>query len=216
PASRPASTAATGSRGIEQPPAVSCRIWTWNARILTLAGFCSSLPHFCKTALAVSGKPWPGNSRGEFAMRRFTAVVFVLAWMLLLPALASAQATVSGVVQDASGGVLPGVTVEASSPVLIEKARTAVTDGNGRFQIVDLRPGLYRVTFTLTGFSTVVRDGIELTGSSVARIEAELRVGAVQESVTVTGEAPTVDVQTVTRQRVLSAEMIDALPTARN
>jgi len=149
-------------------------------------------------------------------MLRFTAVLFVLSWMLLLPALASAQASITGVVQDPSGAVLPGVTVEASSPVLIEKVRTAVTDGNGRFQIVDLRPGPYQVTFTLTGFSTVVRDGIELTGSSVARIEAELRVGAVQESVTVTGEAPTVDVQTVTRQRVLSAEMIDALPTARN
>jgi hypothetical protein len=136
--------------------------------------------------------------------------------MLLLPALASAQASITGVAQDASGGVLPGVTVEASSPVLIEKVRTAVTDGNGRFQIVDLRPGSYRVTFSLTGFSTVARDGIELIGSSVTRVDAELRVGTVQESVTVTGEAPTVDVQTVMRQQVLSAEMIDALPTARN
>jgi len=149
-------------------------------------------------------------------MRRFTAVVFVLAWMLLLPVLASAQATVSGVVQDASGGVLPGVTVEASSPVLIEKARTAVTDGNGRFQIVDLRPGLYRVAFSLTGFSTVVRDGIELTGSAVTRVDAQLRIGAIEEQVTVTGDAPTVDVQTVTKQQVLSADLIDALPTARN
>jgi carboxypeptidase family protein len=149
-------------------------------------------------------------------MRRFTAVLFVLSCVLLLPTLASAQASITGVVQDASGAVLPGVTVEASSPALIEKVRTGVTDGNGRFQIVDLRPGPYRVTFSLTGFSTVVRDGIELTGSSVARIDAELRVGTVQESVTVTGEAPTVDVQTVKRQQVLSAEMIDALPTARN
>jgi hypothetical protein len=149
-------------------------------------------------------------------MRRFTAVMFVLSWMLLLPALASAQASITGVVQDPSGAVLPGVTVDASSPVLIEKTRTAVTDGNGRFQIVDLRPGLYRVTFTLTGFSTVARDGIELAGSSVSRVDAEMRVGAVQETVTVTGESPAVDVQTVTRQQVLSAEMIDALPTARN
>jgi hypothetical protein len=149
-------------------------------------------------------------------MRRFTAVLFVLSCVLLFPTLASAQASITGVVQDASGAVLPGVTVEASSPALIEKVRTGFTDGNGRFQIVDLRPGPYRVTFSLTGFSTVVRDGIELTGSSVARIDAELRVGTVQESVTVTGEAPTVDVQTVKRQQVLSAEMIDALPTARN
>ena len=149
-------------------------------------------------------------------MRRFLAVLFVSSWMLLLPAFASAQASITGVVQDPSGGVLPGVTVEASSPALIEKVRTAVTDGNGRFQIVDLRPGPYQVTFSLTGFSTVVRDGIELTGSSVTRVDVELRVGALQESVTVTGEAPTVDVQTVKRQQVLSAEMIDALPTARN
>jgi hypothetical protein len=85
-------------------------------------------------------------------MRRFPAVLFVLSSMLLLPAIASAQATVTGVVEDASGAVLPGVTIEASSPVLIEKVRTAVTDGNGRFQIVDLRPGLYRVSFSLTGF----------------------------------------------------------------
>ena len=149
-------------------------------------------------------------------MRRFTTVLFVLSSIVMLPAFASAQASITGVVQDPSGGVLPGVTVEASSPALIEKVRTAVTDGNGRFQIVELRPGPYRVTFSLTGFSTVVRDGVELTGSSVARIDAELRVGTVQESVTVTGEAPTVDVQTVRRQQVLSAEMIDALPTARN
>ena len=126
-------------------------------------------------------------------MRRFTAVMFVLSWMLLLPAIASAQATVTGVVQDASGAVLPGVTVDASSPVLIEKVRTAVTDGNGRFQIVDLRPGLYRVSFSLTGFSTIVRDGVELTGSAVTRVDAQLRVGTIEEQVTVTGEAPTVD-----------------------
>jgi len=149
-------------------------------------------------------------------MRRFTAVMFVLSWMLLLPAIASAQATVTGVVQDTSGAVLPGVTVEASSPVLIEKVRTAVTDGNGRFQIVDLRPGQYRVAFTLTGFSTIVRDGIELTGSSVTRVDAQLRVGTIAEEVTVTGDAPTVDVQSVTKEQVLSADMIDALPSARN
>src|SRR5881394_2948169 len=127
-----------------------------------------------------------------------------------------AAGSIAGVVQDASGAVLPGVTVEASSPVLIEKVRTAVTDGNGRFQIVDLRPGPYRVVFSLTGFSTVVRDGIELTGSAVTRVDAQLRVGTIEEQVTVTGEAPTVDVQSVTKQQVLSAEMIDALPSARN
>src|SRR5882672_874466 len=133
---------------------------------------------------------------GGFTMRRLTQALFVLSWTLLTPAIALAQASITGVVQDASAGVLPGVTVEASSPALIEKTRTSVTDGNGRFQIVDLRPGLYRVTFTLPGFSTVARDGVELSGSSVVRVDAELRVGSLQETVTVTGESPLIDVQT--------------------
>ena len=149
-------------------------------------------------------------------MRRLTQASFVLSWALLTPAIALAQASITGIVQDASAGVLPGVTVEASSPALIEKTRTSVTDGNGRFQIVDLRPGLYRVTFTLPGFSTVARDGVELSGSSAVRVDAELRVGSLQETVTVTGEAPLIDVQAVTRQQVLSSAMIEALPTARN
>ncbi|MBI4264898.1 MAG: carboxypeptidase regulatory-like domain-containing protein, partial [Acidobacteria bacterium] len=121
-----------------------------------------------------------------------------------------------GVVRDSSGGVLPGVTVEAASPVLIEKVRTAVTDGNGRYQIVDLRPGAYTVTFTLAGFSTVRREGISLAGSIAAPLDVELRVGALEETITVTGEAPVVDVQSTTRQAVLGADIIQALPTARN
>ena len=92
--------------------------------------------------------------------------------------------------------MLPGVTVEAASDVLIEKVRTAVTDGNGRFQLVDLRPGAYVVTFTLPGFNTVKRDGITLSGSARSPVDAELRVGALEETVTVTGETPIVDVQT--------------------
>jgi hypothetical protein len=136
--------------------------------------------------------------------------------VVLLPSLAWAQASISGTVRDTSGAVLPGVTVEAASPVLIEKVRSAVTDGNGRYQIIDLRPGAYTVTFTLTGFNTVKREGVTLAGASEAGIDVELRVGALEETITVTGEAPIVDTSTVTRQAVLSADTIDALPTARN
>src|SRR5678810_860238 len=89
--------------------------------------------------------------------------------LLLLPATAFAQ-VLTGTVRDGSGGVLPGVTVEASSPVLIEKTRSAVTDGTGQWRIVDLRPGTYSLSFTLTGFNTVKRDNIELTGSQTLTI----------------------------------------------
>ena len=105
-------------------------------------------------------------------MYRFFSWVGVLAALLLLPTSVFAQASITGVVRDASGAVLPGVTVEAASPVLIEKVRTAVTDGTGRYQIVNLRPGAYRVTFTLTGFTTVVRDGITLVGASTSAVNA--------------------------------------------
>ncbi|MBI4265191.1 MAG: TonB-dependent receptor [Acidobacteria bacterium] len=149
-------------------------------------------------------------------MRRFPKFAAVLLWGVFLPSAAYAQASITGVVRDSSGGVLPGVTVEAASPVLIEKVRTVVTDGNGRYQIVDLRPGAYTVTFTLAGFNTVKREGITLTGSAAATVDAELRVGALEETITVTGEAPVVDVQTTTRQAALAADVIDALPTARN
>ena len=99
---------------------------------------------------------------------------------------------------------------------MIEKVRTTQTDGNGRFQLLDLRPGAYVVTFTLTGFSSHRRDGIELSGSGTVVVNAELRVGAVAETVTVTGETPIVDVRSVTRQQVLTADVIDALPSSRN
>src|SRR5689334_8772855 len=100
--------------------------------------------------------------------------------VLFLPGAVFAQATITGVVKDASGAVLPGVVVEASSPVLIEKVRTAVTDSTGQYRIVDLRSGTYTVSFTLTGFSMVRREGIELSGTFVATVNAELRVGALQ------------------------------------
>lgn len=127
-----------------------------------------------------------------------------------------AQGTLAGVVRDASGGVLPGVTVEASSPALIEKARTTVTDGSGQYRIVDLRGGAYTVTFTLAGFATVRREGVQMSGEVIVTINAEMRVGQLAETITVVGEAPTVDVQSTTRQQVMTRDVIDALPTSRN
>jgi hypothetical protein len=135
---------------------------------------------------------------------------------LLAPALALAQASITGVVRDPSGAVLPGVTVEASSPVLIEKVRSVTSDGSGQFRIVDLRPGTYAVSFALPGFSTVRREGIELTGSFSATVNAELRVGGVTETVTVTGQSPIVDVQSAAKQQVLQKDVIDAIPVGRS
>src|SRR4029079_10437889 len=100
--------------------------------------------------------------------------------------------------KDASGAVLPGVTVEAKSAALIEGARTVVTDGSGQYQIVDLRPGTYALTFTLPGFSTVRRDALELAGSRIVTIDAQMTVGGVQETVTVSGATPVVDIQSST------------------
>ena len=110
-------------------------------------------------------------------MGRFCRMVVAFAALVLVPSAVYAQASITGTVKDTSGAVLPGVTVEAASPVLIEKLRTAVTDGNGIFQITELRPGTYTVTFTLTGFSTVKRDGVELRGDSITQLNVDLRVG---------------------------------------
>ena len=138
------------------------------------------------------------------------------ALLLLVPSMALAQASITGAVKDVSGAVLPGVTVEAASPVMIEKVRTVVTDGNGRYQIVDLRPGTYTVTFTLTGFNTFRRDGVLVSGAAALSVDADLRVGSLEETITVTGEAPVVDTHSLTKQQVLSSDVVDALPSARN
>jgi len=148
-------------------------------------------------------------------MLRVVKVVVAAAGVLLLPGLASAQATIAGVVRDASAAVLPGVTVEASSSALIEKSRTVVTDGTGQYRITDLPPGSYALTFSLPGFSTVKRDGLDVSGSGVIAVNVELRVGAVEESVTVTGEAPIVDTQSVRREIVLNNETLSTLPATR-
>jgi len=137
---------------------------------------------------------------------------------LLLPAVAAAQqgrgSGIAGLVKDTSGAVLPGVTVEAASPALIERVRSVVTDGEGRYNIVDLRPGTYVVTFTLVGFSTLKRDGIELTGGFTATVNGEMTIGAVQETITVTGGAPLVDTQSARKQTVISTDLLNALPTS--
>jgi hypothetical protein len=150
-------------------------------------------------------------------MRRSTRLgLMLLTVSILYPAAAHAQGAISGVVRDTSGAVLPGATVEAASPALIEKVRTAITDGAGQYRIVDLRPGTYVVSFTLTGFNTVKRDGIELAGTFTATVNAELRVGDLQETITVSGESPVVDVQGTTHQAVMTREILDAIPAGRN
>jgi hypothetical protein len=148
-------------------------------------------------------------------MRLFVRMVPVIAMVALLPSLAFAQGTLTGVVRDASGGVLPGVTVEAASPALTEKVRTAVTDGSGQYRLIDLTPGTYSLTVTLPGFSTVKREGIVLGGSAILTIPIELRVGGLEETITVTGETPVVDVQSVRRETVLSSDTIAAIPATR-
>ena len=142
--------------------------------------------------------------------------VLFAALVLLWPTAAHAQASLAGVVKDASGGVLPGVTVEAASSALIEKVRSVVTDDTGQYRIVDLRPGSYSVTFTLTGFSTVKREGLELAGSGTITVNADLKVGTLAETITVTGETPVVDVQNAARQAVLTGEAVAAAPAARS
>jgi hypothetical protein len=136
--------------------------------------------------------------------------------VVLAPSVVYAQASIAGAVRDTSGAVLPGVTVEAASPALIEKVRSVVTDGSGQYRIVDLRPGTYSVTFTLPGFTTVKREGIELTGSFNATINAELRVGGLEETITVSGETPIVDTQSIRRQTTLTSEVLTTVPTARS
>src|SRR6266581_249602 len=148
-------------------------------------------------------------------MHRFVKAILVLVALVVISAMANGQASIVGTVKDSSGAVLPGVTVEASSPELIEKTRTAISDGTGQYRIENLRPGTYAVAFMLTGFSTAKREGIELTGTFTATVNADLRVGAVEETVTVSGETPIVDVQSAKRQQTISSEMLTSIPTAR-
>jgi hypothetical protein len=149
-------------------------------------------------------------------MPTFLRGVLFVAVVTLLPAAAFAQATITGSAKDASGATLPGVTVEASSPALIEKVRTTVTDDRGLFRIVALPPGTYSVTFSLPGFNQFKREGVELTGSFTAQIDAEMAVGGVTETITVSGTTPIVDVQSVRRQTTIGSEVLTSIPTARS
>jgi hypothetical protein len=145
-----------------------------------------------------------------------TGRLALLAFALLaLPSIAHAQSTFTGVVRDASGAVLPGVTVEAASPVLIEKSRSIVTDGTGGYRLTDLRPGTYTITFSLEGFSSVKREGLELPSNFTMTVNIDLKVGALEETLTVTGSSPLVDVQSATKAQVLNREALDAIPTGR-
>ena len=149
-------------------------------------------------------------------MKALQHLGWALVCALSVPAIAMAQsASISGVVTDTTGGVLPGVTIEASSPVLIEKVRTTVSEGNGRYQVLDLLPGTYTVSFTLPGFSTVRREGITLTAGFAASVNVELSAGTLTETITVSGASPMVDVRNVAQAQVLTRDVLDATPTAR-
>ncbi len=136
--------------------------------------------------------------------------------VLLSPAVVFAQSAIAGLVTDATGAILPGVTVEARSPALIEQTRTVVSDANGRYRIEDLRPGTYSVTFSLPGFSHFVREGIVLESKFTATINAQLKVGSLEETVTVSGASPVVDVQSTMSRTVLSKEQMEVLPSGRS
>jgi hypothetical protein len=138
--------------------------------------------------------------------------------IVLAASLTYAQSTgeIAGVVKDTSGAVLPGVSVEASSPALIERVRSAVTDGQGQYKITNLRPGMYAITFTLSGFTTVKREGLELNTGVTLPVNAEMSVGALEETLNVSGASPVVDVQNVRTQNVLTNQMLDAIPIAKN
>lgn len=148
--------------------------------------------------------------------RRLLRLGWFVVAILAIPTLLQAQSIIAGVARDESGAVLPGVTVEAASPVLIEKVRTAITDDAGLYRIIDLRPGVYTVTFTLPGFSPFVREGLELPANFTATVNGDLKVGSLQETVTVSGASPVIDLQSASAQQVLSRNLIDAVPTGRS
>ncbi|MCC7126868.1 MAG: TonB-dependent receptor [Acidobacteria bacterium] len=146
--------------------------------------------------------------------RSIIAAAFALACVAALPSAAWAQSTITGVVRDTSNAVMPGVTVEAASPALIEGVRSAITDSNGAYRIVDLRPGTYTLKYELTGFNTQIREGFELPANFTATVNVELNVGTLQESVTVSGSAPVVDVQSNAKQVQMTRDVLTAVPTA--
>src|SRR6516225_4549307 len=135
---------------------------------------------------------------------------------IALPAVARAQSAIAGIVKDTTGAVLPGVNVEASSPVLIERTRSVTTDSEGRYTVADIRPGTYTIVFTLGGFSTLRRENVDVPANTTVPINADMRISAVEETVTVAGATPVVDVQNTQRQQVMTRDLLDAIPSARN
>jgi hypothetical protein len=148
-------------------------------------------------------------------MRVSATRLLLLLVSIVIPGAVHAQATIAGTIRDASGAVLPGVSVEASSPTLIEKVRTAVTDGTGQYRLINLPPGSYALTMTLQGFTTVRREGLELTAAAVTTIDVEMRLGSVEETITVTGATPIVDVQSANRGVTLTSDVVNQLPSTR-
>ena len=143
-------------------------------------------------------------------------LIMLFALAVASSAVAQVNATLTGVVKDTSGAVLPGVTVEASSPALIDKVRSTVTDTNGQYRITTLPPGTYTVRFTLTGFSAVSQEGIVLETGFTATISPDMRVGSVTETIVVTGETPVVDVESSRQLRVVDGEALKELPSGRS
>jgi hypothetical protein len=146
---------------------------------------------------------------------RLLRLLVATAAMALVASTGYAQATLTGTVRDTSGGVLPGVTVEAASPALIEKVRTAITDATGQFRIIDLRAGTYTITAALPGFVTVRREDVQLAGSQTLTVPIEMRIGGLEESITVTGETPVVDVQSARREVVIDSQLVQTIPASR-
>ena len=149
-------------------------------------------------------------------IRMSAAMLAVVVGVILWPAIAHAQSAIVGTVKDTSGATMPGVTIEAASDVLIEKVKSAVSDSDGKYRISDLRPGTYVVTFTLPGFNTFKRDGLQLPAEFTATLNTELTVGALAETITVTGASPVVDVTSAAKTSVLDREAMDAIPTGRS
>src|SRR5262245_34693266 len=154
-------------------------------------------------------------TEGYMRTRVVRSFLIAVSIVIALPAAARAQSAIAGSVTDTTGAILPGVTVEASSEALIEKTRAVVTDDQGNYKIVDLRPGTYVLTFTLAGFQSVRREALELPSNFTMTINADLRVGSLEETLTVTGASPVVDVQTAAKAQVLNREVLDSVPTGR-
>src|SRR5438093_7340483 len=167
--------------------------------------------------MALTGVAGMANPLGGFAMRAVRLMFVIAAFLTLLPAAAYAQVgQIAGTVRDASDAVIPGVIVEVTSPALIEKVRSTTTDGSGQYQITNLPVGVYTVTFTLDGFSTLERGGVELTTGFTSNITVVMMIGQRNETIVVTAPTPAVDVQNARQATVFSGEQLRELPTARN